>query len=223
LCIGLRHMAKVELKDVWVEFPVTSKGPETSYPALRGISLELKSGDRIGILGPNGSGKTTLLRVISGIYPPTRGNVLVEGSLGSMLDLQLGINGRVSGRDNIIFRSRLLGRSLAVARQTVEDACEFGELAEFIDQPVHNYSSGMRMRLAFSIATAVPSEILVMDEWLSVGDEQFQARAKERIDGFVNKADILILASHNKKLLSSTCSKFLSLKEGVATELASLD
>jgi lipopolysaccharide transport system ATP-binding protein len=216
-------MAKVELKDVWVEFPVTSKGPETSYAALKGISLDLKSGDRLGLLGPNGSGKTTLLRLISGIYPPTRGAVQVEGSLGSMLDLQLGIDGRVSGRENIIFRSRLLGRNSAVARQTVEDACEFGELAEFIDQPVHNYSSGMRMKLVFSIATAVPSEVLVMDEWLSVGDDKFQAKAKERIDGFVNQADILILASHNKKLLSSTCGKFLSLEKGVATELASLD
>jgi len=216
-------MAKVELKNVWVEFPVKAKRSEGTYSAPREVSLELKSGDRLGILGPNGSGKTTLLRLISGIYPPTRGSVLVEGVVGSMLDLQLGINGRVSGRDNIIFRSRLLGRSLVVARKTVEDACEFGGLAEFIDQPVENYSAGMRMRLAFSIATAVPSEILVMDEWLSVGDEQFQAKAKERIDGLVNQADILILASHNKKLLSSTCSKFLALEKGVATELASLD
>jgi lipopolysaccharide transport system ATP-binding protein len=216
-------MAKVELKDVWVEFPVTAKGTQRSYPALRDISLDLKSGDRLGILGPNGSGKTTLLRLISGIYPPTRGTVLVEGVVGSMLDLQLGINGRVSGRDNIIFRSRLLGRASAVAKQTVEDACEFGGLAEFIDQPVENYSSGMKMRLAFSIATAVPSEILVMDEWLSVGDEKFQAKAKERIDGLVNQADILILASHNKKLLRSTCSNFLSLEKGVASHLASLD
>jgi lipopolysaccharide transport system ATP-binding protein len=216
-------MAKVELKGVWVEFPVRAKGSQSSYPALRDISLDLKSGDRLGILGPNGSGKTTLLRLISGIYPPTRGTVLVEGVVGSMLDLQLGINGRVSGRDNIIFRSRLLGRASAVAKQTVEDACEFGGLAEFLDQPVENYSSGMKMRLAFSIATAVPSEILVMDEWLSVGDEQFQAKAKGRIDSLVKQADILILASHNKKLLSSTCSRFLVLEKGVATELASLD
>jgi len=216
-------MSKIKMKDLWVEFPVKSKGTRSSYPALRDISLELKSGDRLGVLGPNGSGKTTLLRLISGIYPPTRGTIFVEGVVGSMLDLQLGIKGRASGRDNIIFRSRLLGRSSALARKTVEDACDFGGLAEFIDQPVETYSSGMKLRLAFSIATALPCEILVMDEWLSVGDEQFQANAQERIDGLVNQADILILASHSKKLLSRTCSRFLSLEKGAATDLASLD
>lgn len=216
-------MAEVELMNVWVEFDVPPKVTQNPYPALRDIYLDLKRGDRLGIIGPNGSGKTTLLRLISGIYPPTRGTVQVKGLLGSMLDLQQGINGKVSGRDNIIYRSRLLGRTLTLAKQTVEDACEFGGLAEFIDQPVENYSSGMKMRLAFSVATAVPSEILIMDEWLSVGDEQFQAKAKKRIDDLVNQADILILASHNKKLLSSTCNRFLSLEKGVATELTALD
>jgi lipopolysaccharide transport system ATP-binding protein len=106
--------------------------------------------------------------------------------------------------------------------QTVEDACEFGELAEFIDQPVETYSSGMRMRLTFSIATAVPAEILVMDEWLSVGDENFQAKAKERINDLVQKAEILVLASHNKNLLSSLCNQFLSLDKGKASFASSI-
>jgi lipopolysaccharide transport system ATP-binding protein len=210
-------MAELNLDGVWVEFPIRKAGHDETYAALRDINLNLKSGDRLGILGPNGSGKTTLLRVLTGIYPPTKGNYRSVGSIGSMLDLSAGINGKVSGRENIQFRSKLLGRSKQLAAATVDDACEFGELAEFIDQPVETYSSGMRMRLTFSIATAVPAEILVMDEWLSVGDESFQAKAKERIQGLVDEAEILVLASHNKNLLSSLCNQFLRLEKGVGS------
>jgi lipopolysaccharide transport system ATP-binding protein len=207
-------MAELNLDGVWVEFPIRKAGRENSYAALRDINLNLRSGDRLGIFGPNGSGKTTLLRVLTGIYPPTRGSYSSIGSIGSMLDLSAGINGKVSGRENILFRSKLLGRSKQLAYATVEDACEFGELAEFIDQPVETYSSGMRMRLTFSIATAAPAEILILDEWLSVGDENFQAKAKERIRGLLEKAEILVLASHNKNLLSSLCNQFLRLEKG---------
>ena len=211
-------MARIKVEDAWIDFPLQGSGHET-YAALKEINLDLKSGDRLGISGPNGSGKTTLLRMITGIYPPTRGTLLTEGTIGSMLDLQAGINGKVSGRENILFRSKLLGRSKALAKETVEDACDFGGLSEFIDQPVENYSSGMKMRLAFSIATAVHSDILVMDEWLSVGDESFQTKARERIVHLVDKAEILVLASHNKNLLSSLCNQFLALEKGVGIKL----
>ena len=209
-------MAEVKLSNVWVDFPLRGAGHKT-YEALKDINLDLGSGDRLGILGPNGSGKTTLLRVITGIYPPTRGSFALSGSVGSMLDLTAGINGKVSGRENIMFRSKLLGRPKQLAKETVEDACEFGGLSEFIDQPVETYSSGMKMRLAFSIATAVPAEILVMDEWLSVGDDSFQAKARERIDSLVKQAEILVLASHIKSLLSGLCNNFMSLDKGTAS------
>jgi lipopolysaccharide transport system ATP-binding protein len=160
-----------------------------------------------------------MLRVLTGIYPPTRGTYSAIGSISSMLDLSAGINGKISGRQNILFRSKLLGRSKTLAAATVDDACEFGGLADFIDQPVDTYSSGMRMRLTFSIATAMPAEILVMDEWLSVGDESFQTKARERIRGMVDGADILVIASHNKKLLSSLCNRFIRLEKGHATHL----
>jgi lipopolysaccharide transport system ATP-binding protein len=212
-------LAEVKLDGVWVEFPIRKLGQQDTFAALKGITLSLKSGDRLGVLGRNGSGKTTLLRVLTGIYPPTKGTYCSVGSVGSMLDLSAGINGKISGRENILYRSNLLGRSKQIANETVEDACEFGELADFIDQPVENYSSGMRMRLAFSIATAVPFEILVMDEWLSVGDESFQAKAKERLTGMIDQADILVLASHNKNLLTSTCNQFLRLDNGSSSKL----
>lgn len=209
-------MSEVKLANAWVEFPLSNQR-STTFTALRDISLELSSGDRLGILGPNGSGKTTLLRLVSGIYPPTKGTVQIVGSIGSMLDLQAGISGKVSGRENIVFRSKLLGRSKQLAKETIEDACEFGGLAEFIDQPVDSYSSGMKMRLAFSIATAVPSQILVMDEWLSVGDDSYQAKARERLEGLVRNAEILLIASHNKTLLSSLCNNFVTLSRGTAS------
>ena len=215
-------MPQIRLENAWVDFPLKGSGPK-SYAALKDISFDLSSGDRLGILGPNGSGKTTLLRLVTGIYPPTRGSVSISGVVGSMLDLQAGINGKVSGRENILFRSKLLGRSKQLAKDTVEDACEFGGLAEFIDQPVETYSSGMKLRLTFSIATAIPSQILVMDEWLSVGDDAFQAKARERIDHLVNQAEILVLASHNKKLLGGLCTSFMKLDKGTATVSRSLD
>lgn len=209
-------MAAITLSHVSVDFPLRGGGHE-KYVALNDISLSISSGDKLGILGPNGSGKTTLLRVVTGTYPPTRGAVHIAGSMGSMLDLHAGINGKVSGRENILFRSKLLGRSKQLASRTVEDACGFGGLADFIDQPVETYSSGMRMRLAFSMATAVPAEILVMDEWLSVGDDIFQAKARYRLDNLVKQAEILVLASHNKNLLSGLCNHFLSMDKGVAS------
>jgi ABC-type polysaccharide/polyol phosphate transport system, ATPase component len=211
-------MAQITLENAWVEFPVRKAGSNTNFAALNDISLDLKSGDRLGIMGPNGSGKTTLLRVLTGIYPPTRGTYSSSGDVGSMLDLNAGINAKSSGRDNIMFRSKLLGRSKSLSLATVEDACEFGGLAEFIDQPVETYSSGMKMKLSFALATAVHPEILIMDEWLSVGDESFQAKARERINSLVDQAEILVLASHSKDLLRSTCNRFISLDRGNLTQ-----
>lgn len=214
-------MAEIRLSNAWVDFPLQGAGHK-SYEALKDINLNLTSGDRLGVLGPNGSGKTTLLRVITGIYPPSRGTLVISGSIGSMLDLQAGFNGKVSGRENILFRSRLLGRPKQLARETVEDACDFGGLAEFIDQPLETYSSGMKMRLAFSIATAIPAEILVMDEWLSVGDSSFQDKARKRIEGLLEQAEILVLASHNEKLLSELCNKFVKLDKGIASQVGTI-
>jgi len=215
-------VTNLELKNAWIDFPLKGKN-HPHHEALKGVNLQLNAGDRLGVYGPNGSGKTTLLRVLAGIYPPTRGSYSYSGTIGSMLNLSAGIDPKVSGRDNIIYRSRLLGRSRAIALQTVEDAAEFGELREFINQPFENYSSGMRMRLAFSIATAVPSEILIMDEWLSVGDEKFQIKASERLGRIVGQAEILVLASHNKALLSRLCNQYAVLDKGMFSRPDSLN
>ena len=215
-------MAELRLEQAWVDFPLRGK-KHAHHEALKDVSLHLESGDRLGVFGPNGSGKTTLLRVLAGIYPPTRGTYSAKGNIGSMLDLSAGINPKVSGKENIIYRSKLLGRSRTTALQTVEDAAEFGGLKEYIDQPLETYSSGMRMRLAFSIATAVPAEILIMDEWLSVGDESFKAKASERVETIVGQAEILVLASHSKALLSRLCNRFLLLDSGAAINKSHFD
>ncbi|WP_157775959.1 ATP-binding cassette domain-containing protein [Candidatus Aquiluna sp. IMCC13023] len=191
--------------------------------ALQNINLTLSQGDRLGILGLNGSGKTTLLRLISGVYPPTRGGRDVTGEISSLLDLGSHLNGRSTGREYILFRSRLMGRPKALAMATLQDAIEFGGLSAFIDEPIDSYNSGMRMKLLFCLATAVPPEILVMDEWLGVGDQDFETLAKQRLSSFVNGAKILVLASHSKRLLEDSCNRFLLMEGGGAREVASLD
>ena len=216
-------MSYLKLEKAWVDFPIRKNSHNETFAALKDINLDLKSGDRLGIMGKNGSGKTTLLRVLAGIYPPTRGRFQSEGSIGSMLSIGAGTNGKVSGRNNILFQSKLLGRSKEIALATVEDAIEFGELGEFIDQPVETYSSGMKMKLTFSVATAVHPEILIMDEWLSVGDENFRNKAKTRINSLVDQAEILVIASHSKGLLKSTCNQFIRLDQGEMTRLENLD
>ena len=215
-------MTSVLLRDVSVEFPRRNSRKTKSVTALSEINLELKAGDRLGIVGGNGSGKTTLLRVIAGIYPPTHGSREVDGEVGSMLDLGAGMNGLATGRDYILFRSKLMGRTKALALETVLDATEFGGLGEFIDHPIDSYSSGMRMKLLFCLATAVPPQILVMDEWLSVGDRDFKELAKKRISTFVKSAEILVLASHSQKLLQDSCNRFLMLDDGQGTEINDL-
>lgn len=205
-------MSKIEISGAWVEFQTHAK--TETLAGLRDIHLSLGPGDKLGVTGPNGSGKTTLLRLISGIYPPTRGAIVVNGNICSMLGISTGMHGKLSGRENILHRSKLLGRDRALAEKTVEDAMLFGNLADRIDDPLDTYSSGMKMRLAFSIATIAPSEIVIMDEWLSVGDSLFKKRARKRMETIVSSADILILASHNKSLLSSQCNRFLRLSSG---------
>ena len=214
-------MTFVKLTNAWVEIP-RKLSRNVTFSVLRDINLTLGAGDRLGILGGNGSGKTSLLRLISGVYPPTRGSREVSGEIGSMLELGVGMNGRSTGRDYALFRSKLMGQSKSLAMATLQDAIDFGGLGEFIDEPIDSYSSGMRMRLLFCIATAVPPQILVMDEWLGVGDRDFKDLAKQRLTSFVNSAEILVLASHSQKLLEDSCNKFLLLEDGRARRIKSL-
>ena len=182
--------------------------------ALRNMSFSLRSGDRLGLIGSNGSGKTTLLRALSGIYQPTVGSLSMEGRLTSLLDPGQGMNMDLTGRENIRLRGYFLGLPRPEIDRLEADVEDFSELAQFLDLPVRNYSSGMVIRLAFAMATAFPPEMLLMDEWILAGDAAFMEKAKARIEGMVRHADILILASHSSSILAEWCNRLIWLENG---------
>ena len=182
--------------------------------ALDGISFELREGDRLGLTGHNGSGKSTLLRVLAGVYEPTGGSLSVCGRVASLLDISIGMDPEASGLENIFLRGVLLGLSKADIQKRTEEIIDFSGLGDFIDLPIRTYSSGMTMRLAFSIATSVEADILLMDEWLSVGDADFVKKAEDRLKALVNKTPILVMASHSPEILKEVCTKVMRLEKG---------
>jgi ABC-type polysaccharide/polyol phosphate transport system ATPase subunit len=186
----------------------------TIVRALAGISLDLEAGDRLCVLGHNGSGKTTLLRVISGAYQPQIGEVDIAGTVSSFTDITLGMDPEASGWDNIIFRCIFMGMTFAEARQLAPSIAEFTDLGEYLDLPVRTYSSGMFMRLAFSITTSVTPDIIVMDEMIGTGDAQFIQKARQRLNELLSNTKILVLATHNQKIGSEFCNKGLWLEKG---------
>jgi lipopolysaccharide transport system ATP-binding protein len=186
----------------------------TTIHALQDITLTLRKGDRLGIMGHNGAGKTTLLRTLAGVYPPTKGRYRRQGSLSSLIDPMLGVEMEFSGYENIRLCGILKGlNSQEIAALTPEIA-EFSGLGEYLDMPVRTYSTGMLMRLAFSIATTVRAEILIMDEWLSVGDASFRQKSEQRIRDVVDAAGILVLASQSRHLIEKECNRFVELSHG---------
>lgn len=181
---------------------------------LENINLQIKSGERLGIIGHNGAGKTTLLRVLSGIYYPTAGSATIEGNCTSLINISLGIDAEATGRENIVLRGTLMGLKPKAIDALMEEIIEFSGLGEFIDMPFRTYSSGMQMRLAFAVSTSIKPQILIMDEWLSTGDQDFQERAKQRMSDIVESTEILILASHSKDLLISNCTRVIWMEQG---------
>lgn len=182
--------------------------------ALEDISASFRDGDRVGLVGHNGSGKTTLLRVLAGIYEPSDGSLEVAGRVGSLIDIGLGMSPEATGRENIYLRGALQGLRRREVTQLVPEIIEFAELGDFIDLPMRTYSSGMLLRLAFAVATALSPDILLMDEWLSVGDESFQAKAEARLSAIVESTSILIVATHSEKLIRDQCTRVLHLEHG---------
>ena len=179
--------------------------------AFDSLSFELNDGDRLGLIGPNGSGKSTLLRVISGVYMPTKGSITIDGHVSSLIDISLGLDPEATGYENIKMRLVLTGHSLKSTRSHIEDIAEFTELGDFLKLPIRTYSSGMQMRLGFAISTAISSDIILMDEWLSVGDANFQRKAELRLKNHLNKSSILVIASHSIDLINSLCNRKLQM------------
>ena len=175
--------------------------------ALSEVSMQLRPGDRLGLVGRNGSGKSTLLRILAGLAHPTRGRIQVEGRVLPLINKGLGINPELSGFDNIELPLRFLGASDAEVKRAKKDVPEFTGLGPFIHMPVRTYSEGMSARLAFALCTAITGDILLLDEWLGTGDADFYARAQERLKGMMSATQIVVLATHSTELMRSICNK----------------
>jgi len=225
-------MARIELDNVSLTFKVRqarritlkeflvgrmfrpSVNPLVEVKALQDVSLHLRDGERMGILGHNGAGKSTLLKVLAGIYPPTRGNRLVDGRISSLFEIALGFEPDASGWENICYRGFLQGETPRTIKPKMKPIADFSELGDFLNMPVRYYSAGMMVRLAFSIATAIEPEILLVDEVLGVGDMAFQVKAQQRMREMIAKAKIIIVVSHDLGALSLLCDRAVWMDHG---------
>lgn len=228
-------MPAIELNDVWLDYPIlglnsrslkrhllrASTGGMISHDrdmtvvqALRGVSLSISSGDRVGLVGHNGAGKTTLLKLLAGVYSPLRGTRRVDGRVVSTINLGLGIEAEATGRESIIMRGMFLGLARAQIEQRLEEIIAFTELGPFIDLPVRTFSAGMIARLAFGIAVSVHGDILLMDEVIGAGDSAFRNKAEVALQNLIKSAGILVLASHSNDMIRRYCNKAVLLDHG---------
>ena len=182
--------------------------------ALNNITLDINHGERLGVIGLNGAGKSTLLKVVSNILKPTNGTISVTGNVQTLIEISAGFNPEFSGRENIYFNGYMLGFSKKQIKAKEKEIIEFTELGDFIDVPIKYYSSGMSIRLAFTIATMIEPEILIFDEMLSAGDIHFMDKAKNRINNLVSIAKILIVVSHDLELIKSLAKRLIVLHNG---------
>ena len=191
--------------------------------ALRNVSTQIRAGDRVALIGSNGAGKTTLLRVMAGIYEPVTGTVKSCGRISPMFDIGLGIDNEISGYENIRMRGLILGMTSQEIEEQMQDIVDFTELGDYLDIPVRTYSSGMMTRLTFAVATCFAPEILLMDEWIMAGDASFISKARHRIESFVAKASILVLASHSLETCRQFCNKALWMDQGIIKAAGPID
>ncbi|CAM2939233.1 ABC transporter ATP-binding protein [Paenibacillus sediminis] len=182
--------------------------------ALKDFNLKINEGEKLGIIGHNGAGKSTLLKTIAGIYPIKSGTLDVKGNIRSLFDLALGFDLESTGRENIMYRGLLLGETPRTIKEKEQEIIDFAGLGEFIDYPIRSYSAGMLIRLAFSISTSIPGEILLLDEVIGAGDASFAAKAKERMLGLMGQAKILVLVSHDLSTIKEICNRVILIKQG---------
>lgn len=187
--------------------------------ALKNISFKIKKGEVYGILGRNGAGKSTLLKVISKILKPTTGSVRIDGSIAPLLELGSGFDFDLTGRENIYLNGAILGHSKKFLESKIDEIIEFSELGKFIDVPIRNYSSGMVVRLAFSIATIASPDVLIIDEILSVGDMHFQEKSKNRMLELINSGTTVLFVSHDTNQVREICNKAIWIENGEIKEI----
>jgi ABC-2 type transport system ATP-binding protein/lipopolysaccharide transport system ATP-binding protein len=225
----------LELDGVTVDFPIYSGGSRSlkktlvsigtggrikrgggriSIQALKDVSIRLGHGDRLGLVGHNGAGKTTLLRTMSGVYEPTIGRVRASGRMATIFDFTLGLDFDATGYENITLQGMLLGLTRSGVAGLVDEIAAFTDLGGYLDMPIRTYSAGMLTRLAFAVATSTDPELLLMDEWIETGDADFFQRAEARLKTLIERAGILVLASHNLALIRHYCTSAAWLEHG---------
>ena len=193
------------------------------FEALKSVSLTVKRGDRLGIIGHNGAGKSTILRAIAGIYPLHSGQVLVNGEIQSLFDIGVGFDPEESGRNNIYHRGYLLGYTRRDIEEIEQEVIEFSGVGEFIDMPVKTFSTGMQVRLAFAVSTALGGSILLIDEVLSAGDAEFALKAHARMKKLIDNASCLVLVSHDMGAIKTICNRALLLDDGNIAAIGDVD
>ena len=198
----------------WVLTWLRGKRSIQTFWALDDVSFDVYKGEVVGIIGRNGSGKSTLLKIISGLFPPTKGSVRVHGRIIPMLELGSGFDPELTGRENVFLNGAILGYSEAFLRERFDEILEFSELGNFIDMPLKTYSSGMMMRLAFSIATVVEPEILIVDEILAVGDEAFQRKSRAKMMELMGGGTTVLFVSHSLGQIREMCNRVIWLDHG---------
>jgi len=215
LVFSVRCQGRISLKEYVIRGLLgRARRHRMEVRALEDINLRLCAGDRLGIIGRNGAGKSTLLKLLAGVYPPTSGQRRVYGRISSLFDITLGFELDASGWENIAFRSYLQGETPRTVRQRMAAIAEFSELGDFLNMPVRYYSTGMIVRLGFSIATAIEPDILIIDEVLAAGDLAFQAKARQRIESLISAANAVVLVSHDLSAVQTLCNRALWMEHG---------
>src|SRR6516162_9044104 len=215
LTFQVRKCGRVSLKEFLVRrmFRQTVN-PVMEVRALRDVTLRIGEGERVGIIGHNGAGKSTILKLLAGIYPPTEGTRNVEGQISSLFDIALGFESDASGWENIMYRGYLQGETPGTIKDKIQGIADFSELGDFLAMPVRYYSAGMLVRLAFSIATAIEPEILLVDEVLGAGDMAFQIKARRRMQEMMARARLIVMVSHEMDAIARLCERVVWLDHG---------
>lgn len=224
--VGMRFNLSKEKVDSVKEYFIKLLKSELRFNefwALKDINVTINRGDRVAVLGLNGAGKSTLMKVIAGVFKPTEGKVTRHGVLAPMIELGAGFDKQYTGAENIFLYGAVLGHSRKFMQEKFDEIVEFSELKEFIDVPLKNYSSGMRARLGFSIATIVRPDILILDEVLSVGDAKFRKKSEAKLVSMMDEGVTVLFVSHNMAQVKRICNKALILKDGTMTHYGDID